>query len=69
MEWLQANWLWVVLGLAAVWFLLGRRGTGCGMGGHDHGGMRGREYGSHHGGDERGETKPSATGRRHGGCC
>jgi hypothetical protein len=32
MEWLQANWLWVLLGLGVVWLLL--RGGGCGMGGH-----------------------------------
>lgn len=59
-EWFQANWLWVVLGLAAVWFFLGRRGMGCGMGGAGHG--------SHHGSDEREERKSSTSGRRHG-CC
>ena len=32
MEWLQANWLWLLLGLGVVWFLF--RGGGCGMGGH-----------------------------------
>jgi hypothetical protein len=59
-EWFQANWLWVVLGLAAVWFFFGRRGMGCAMGGHEHG--------SHQESDERDARKSSASGRRHG-CC
>lgn len=33
MEWLAANWFWVVLGLGAAW-LFWRGGMGCGMGGH-----------------------------------
>ena len=33
MEWLAANWLWVVLGLGVAWFFF-RGGMGCGMGGH-----------------------------------
>lgn len=31
-EFLQANWLWLLLGVGLLWFLF-RRG-GCGMGGH-----------------------------------
>ncbi|HLF94678.1 MAG TPA: hypothetical protein VJB14_14535 [Planctomycetota bacterium] len=31
MEWIQGNWLWLLLGLGVVWFLF--RGGGCGMGG------------------------------------
>ena len=41
MEWIQGNWLWLLLGLGVVWFLF--RGGGCGMGGH----------GSHRAGDAR----------------
>ena len=33
MEWLAANWLWVVLGLGAAWLFL-NGGMGCGMGRH-----------------------------------
>ena len=33
MEFLQENWIWLLLGLGAVWFLLGRGRMGCGMGG------------------------------------
>lgn len=33
MEFLQANWPWLLLGLLAAWFFLGRSGMGCGMGG------------------------------------
>jgi hypothetical protein len=33
MEWLSANWLWVVLGLGVAWVLF-KGGMGCGMGGH-----------------------------------
>lgn len=32
MEWLQANWLWVLLAVGVGWFLF--RGGSCGMGGH-----------------------------------
>ncbi len=32
MEFLQANWVWILLGLGVVWFLFGRGGMGCGMG-------------------------------------
>lgn len=34
MEFLQANWFWILLGAGAVWFLFRRGGMGCGMGGH-----------------------------------
>ena len=34
MEFLQANWFWILLGVGAVWFLFRRGGMGCGMGGH-----------------------------------
>jgi hypothetical protein len=31
MEFLQANWFWILLGVGAVWFLFRRGGMGCGM--------------------------------------
>jgi hypothetical protein len=40
MEWLTANWFWVVLGLGAAW-LFSRGGMGCGMGGHQSHGAHG----------------------------
>jgi len=50
MEWIQGNWLWLLLGLGVVWFLF--RGGGCGMGGH----------GSHRAGGARDEGRsPRAT--------
>ena len=33
MEWLAANWFWVILGLGFVW-LVSKGRLGCGMGGH-----------------------------------
>lgn len=33
MEFLSANWVWLLLGLAVVWMLVSRRGRGCGFGG------------------------------------
>jgi hypothetical protein len=55
MEWLTANWFWVVLGLGFMW-LVSRGGLGCGMSGH----------GSHdaHGADE--AKRASALNRRTG---
>ena len=32
MEFLQANWFWILLGGGALWFLFRRGGMGCGMG-------------------------------------
>jgi len=59
-EFLQANWLWIVLGIGLVWFLF-RRG-GCGMGGHSRG--------SHEGHGERPTTQEENQEalRRHRGC-
>ena len=34
MEFLQANWFWILLGGGALWFLFRRGGMGCGMGEH-----------------------------------
>ena len=33
MEFLQANWLWLLVGGGVVWLLRGRGGMGCGMAG------------------------------------
>lgn len=70
MEFLQANWLWLLLGLGAVWFFLGRGGMGCGMGGHgSHGSQDSRpskDAHDHGGGGKR--EADAATPRRHRGC-
>ncbi len=75
-EFLTANWLWILLGTGLLWFLARGRGMGCGMG-HSHGSEPSR----------RGEADPhaghtvgarathehggsgSAPPRRRGGCC
>ncbi len=70
-EFLQANWLWVLLGVIAVWFLFGRghRGMGCGMGGSSHSSTS--DHDSHSGHDSGGEEKSKGTAsrQRRGGCC
>lgn len=33
-DWIAANWVWLLVGVGALWLLFGRRGMGCGMGGH-----------------------------------
>jgi len=79
MEFLQANWLWILLGLGAVWFLFRRGGMGCGMGGHgSHGSTTSKDaekYGSArashngHGSDEPEDREAkTATRRSHRGC-
>ena len=41
MEWLSQNWIWLALGLGAI-FMMSRGGRGgcCGGGGHEGGGKR-----------------------------
>jgi hypothetical protein len=79
MEFLQANWLWILVGVAAVWFLFRRGGMGCGMGGHgSHGSHESRDVGrtasaegSHngHGSEESPARKAeTASPRAHRGC-
>lgn len=77
MEWLVANWVWILIGLGAVWFFLRRGGMGCGMGGHGSHDARGSRPSERvslppdgHAGDERSEEDKMATGarRRHRGC-
>lgn len=79
MEFLQANWLWLLLGLGALWFLFGRGGMGCGTRGHGSHGSgepkddqeRVQSHASHTGnGDGRPQEqeKKTAAHRGHGGC-
>jgi hypothetical protein len=81
MEFLEANWLWILLlGLGVAWFLVRRGGTGHGPSGYgSHGSstrsdVREGTHGSHgrHGTRESRElTDPEPAGprQRHGGCC
>ena len=79
MEFLQTNWVWILLALGAAWLLFGRGGMGCGTGGHGSHRARGsantnevdRPEGSHEGhGSERSTDQPVGAGapRRHLGC-
>ena len=77
MEFLQANWLWILLGIGAVWFMFRRGGMGCGGGQGSHGSHGSSEtrqmsaQGSHdgHGGDEAPARKlETASPRAHRGC-
>ncbi|ODV12979.1 MAG: hypothetical protein ABT20_03160 [Rubrivivax sp. SCN 70-15] len=69
MNGVNANIIWVLIALAAVWFLLrrgrhGGHGQG-GFGGHGHGGFggRGHDGGGHHGGSH--ERLGNASPRDH----
>jgi len=71
-EFLQTNWLWLLLGGGLLWFLF-RRG-GCGMGGHGSQGSEGTRTMSVSDDDEPaglGEERParSVAGRGGHGCC
>jgi len=64
MEFLPGHWLWLLLGLGAVWFLLRRGGMGCGTRGHRSHGSHGSQEsedaqgsGHSHNGDGSGELK------------
>lgn len=35
-DWLSGNWIWILLGLGALWFVFRGGGMRCGMGGHGH---------------------------------
>ena len=52
LEFIQANWLWLLLGAGVVWLLF--RQGGCGMGSHA----------SH--GSESSQTKAASSGEEHG---
>lgn len=82
MEFLQANWLWLLVAVGVGWFLFRRGGMGCGMGDHSAHGSRavrpGEETSAHTGAhDGHGRAagpssdRPMGTGgsRRHRGCC
>ena len=71
-EFLQANWLWLLLGGGLLWFLF-RRG-GCGMGGHGSHSLEESRTTSAGDGDEHAghaEERPARSGSRRGGhgCC
>jgi len=53
LEFLQAYWLWLLIGAGVLWFLF--RQGGCGMGGH----------GSHHSGSS--QTAKPDSGHEHSG--
>ncbi len=38
MQWLEQNWLFVLLGAGVIFFMMRGGGMGCGMGGSGHGG-------------------------------
>ena len=72
LEFLQANWLWLLLGAGVIWILF--RGGGCGMSGHSSRGadssrtktMSGDEG---HGGHVDEEPQERRTRRAGHGCC
>ncbi len=78
-EFLTANWLWILLGIGALWFFTRGHGMGmgCGMGGHSHGSepSQGEQADPHAGhavgaGASHEHGAPaSAPPRRRGGCC
>lgn len=71
MEFLQANWLWLLISIGVVWFLFrrGGHGMGCGMGGHSHGSEE-KQDPAHAGHQVGGQPKSTQeTTRRRGGCC
>jgi hypothetical protein len=76
MDWLSANWLWVVLGLGVAWLFF-RGGMGCGVGGHGshvHGSgpskLTDRSRNEHPGEDGSEEPEDAAASQpsRHRGC-
>ena len=62
MEFLQANWLWILLGVGAVWFLSRRGGMGCGMGGHGSHGSHGSRGSKNPGESAHPHTSPNRQG-------
>jgi hypothetical protein len=82
MDFLQGNWLWLLLGLGAVWFFFRRGGMGCGMSGHGSHGSHGsresedaqRSGDSHAGHNGHGSSEPrerraeTVAPRRRRGC-
>lgn len=76
-EFLTANWLWILLGIGVLWFLFRGHGMGCGMSGHSHGSEPSRkDEADPHAGHVAGAgtahehgAPASAPPRRRGGCC
>lgn len=71
MDFLANNWLWILLGGFALWFLMRGRGLGCGMG-HSHGDPTSHtehtEAPGHQGEANQQPPQPAPERRRHG-CC
>ena len=72
-EFLGNNWLWILLGIGVVWFMFGRGGMRCGMGGHSHGSDTGEKSSRARETTGSGATHDHGAGasappRRHG-CC
>ncbi len=70
-EFIQANWVWLLVGAGVLWFLF--RQGGCGMGSHESRGSESsrRTTASDDGHAGHGETQSarSTTRRSHRGCC
>lgn len=75
LEWITANWIWILLALGVGWLLFRSGGMGCGMGGHRHPqDGHGRHHGDHgepDAADPAAGRRPATSARRsrHGGCC
>lgn len=82
MEFLQANWVWILVAIGVGWVFFRRGGTGCGMGDHSSHGSRavrpGEATSAHAGapdghgrGAEQASDRSGGTGgaHRHRGCC
>lgn len=72
LEFLQANWFWLLLGAGAIWILF--RGGGCGMSGYSSRGSESSRTKAGNGDEEQGEhveEEPrERPARRAGhGCC
>jgi hypothetical protein len=79
MGFLQGNWLWLLLGLGAVWLFFRRGGMGCGMRGHGSHGSHGSQesedaqgsgdsHASHNGNESQKRQAETAAPRRRRGC-
>jgi hypothetical protein len=70
-EFIQSNWLWLLVGAGVIWFLF--RQGGCGMGSHgSHGSESSRRTTASddgHAGHGEAQSARSTTRRSHRGCC
>lgn len=70
LEFLQANWFWLLLGAGVIWILF--RGGGCGMSSHSsHGSSRTKTASGDEGHDHHVEEEPRDRPSRSAGhgCC